>query len=95
MSYSTGTDGRILSITLSDYKLPEEVTAKDHAHEIAAFAIGRTQKSEEIDRVEVIFQTPAGGLEAFSFELDDLLSAPPIPRNPPTRPETAPLRTRN
>jgi hypothetical protein len=71
--YSTGADGRILSITLSDYQLPEEVTAKDHAHEIAGFAIGRTQKSEEIDRVEVIFQTPAGDLGTFSFELDELL----------------------
>jgi hypothetical protein len=71
--YSTGADGRILSITLSDYQLPEEVTAKDHAREIAGFAIGRTKKSEEIDRVEVIFQTPAGDLGTFSFELDELL----------------------
>ena len=95
VSYSTGTDSRILSINLSDYQLPEEVSAKDHAREIAAFAIGRTQKFEEIDKVEVLFQTSAGRLESFSFALDELMSAPPIPRNPMTRPGAAPLRPRN
>jgi hypothetical protein len=72
VSYSTGTDGRILSITLSDYQVPKKVTAEDHAREIAAFAIGQTKKFEEIDRVDVLFRTSAGGLEAFSFALDEL-----------------------
>ncbi len=75
VTYSTGTDGRILIVTLSDYELPVGVTAKDHALEIAAFAIGKTKKSEEIDVVEVLFQTSAG-LESFSFALEELLSAP-------------------
>ncbi len=75
VTYSKGTDGRILSVTLSDYELPEGVTAKDHAREIAAFAIGKTKKSEEIDVVEVLFQTSAG-LESFSFALEELISAP-------------------
>jgi hypothetical protein len=42
--YSTSSDGRILSISLSDYQLPEQVTAKDHAREIAAFAVGKSKK---------------------------------------------------
>ena len=76
VTYRAGTDGRILGITFSDYQLPEEVTARDHAREIAVFAIGETKKFEEIDRVEVLFQTSSGGLESFSFALDELMSAP-------------------
>ena len=78
VTYSTGTDGRILRITFSDYQLSDEVTTKDHAREIAAFAIGKTKKFEEIDTVEVLFQTSAGGLESFSFALDELISAPEV-----------------
>ena len=76
VTYSTGTDGRILSIALSDYRLPEEVTAKGHAREIAVFAVGKTKKFEQIDVVEVLFQASAGGLESFSFALDELMPAP-------------------
>ena len=79
VSYGTDTGSRILSINLSDYELPKEVTAKYHAREIAAFAIGRTKKSKEIDNVEVLFQTSAGDLESFSFALDELMPAPPHP----------------
>ena len=87
VTYSTGTDGRILSITLSDYGLPEEVAATDHAREIASFAIGTTKKFEEIDVVEVLFQTSVDDLESFSFALDELMSAP---QANPTKPDDSP-----
>jgi len=74
VTYETGADDRVLSITLSDYRLPEEETAKQHAREIAVFAIGKTKKFEEIDRVEVLFQTSADDLESFSFALDELIT---------------------
>ncbi len=73
MAYDTGSGGRILSITFSDYQLPQEVTAKDHAREIAAFAIGKTTKFEQIDTVKVLFASSSG---SFSFALDELMPAP-------------------
>ncbi len=83
VAYDTGTGGRVLSITFSNYQLPEEVTAKGHAREIAAFAIGKTTKFEEIDVVTVLFQTSAkkGVIEttsssgSYSFALDELMPA--------------------
>ena len=72
MAYDTGSGGRVLSITFSDYQLPQEVTAKDHAREIAAFAIGKTTKFEQIDTVNVLF---TGSPESFSFALDELMPA--------------------
>jgi len=84
VTYNTGTDGRILSITLSDYELPEDVAAKGHARELATFAIGRTKKFEEIDVVEVLFQTSAGGLESFRFALGELM---PVPQGKSAEPD--------
>jgi hypothetical protein len=75
VTYNTSNESRVLGITLGNYQLPEEVTAKDHAREIAVFAIGRTKKFKEIDMVEVRFETSAGGLELFGFTLDELMSA--------------------
>ena len=91
--YNTGTAGRILSITFSNHKLPEEVTAKGHAREIAAFAIGKTTKFEEIDAVRVLFKTYAknGTTEitnssgTYSFALDELM--PAQPQAEPTKPD--------
>ena len=76
VAYTTGTGSRVLSIVLSDYQLPEGVTAEDHAREIATFAIARTKKFKDIDVVDVLFQTAAGSSEAFSFALGELMSAP-------------------
>ncbi len=73
VAYNTGTGGRILSITFSNYQLPEEVTAKAHAREIAAFAIEKTTKFEEIDAVVVLLQSSG----SYSFALDELMPAQP------------------
>jgi hypothetical protein len=63
--------------------LPDATTTEDHARELAAFAIGKTKKSEEVDRLEVLFRTSAGGLKAFHFVLDELRPAPqPDPAAP-------------
>ena len=82
MTYDTGTGDRILGISFSNYQLPEKVTPKGHAREIAAFAIGKTTKFEQIDVVRVLFQTSSkkgvvettSGSESYSFTLDDLIS---------------------
>ena len=92
VTYDTGTGGRILSIALSNYRLPEEVTAKGHAREIAAFAIGKTTKSDEIDAVRVLFEPHAkkGAIEtiessgSYSFALDELM--PDQTQAEPTKP---------
>jgi len=81
VTYDTSTDDRILGISFSNYQLPGNVTAKGHAHEIAAFAIGKTTKFEQIDAVKVLFQTSStkgvvkttSGSESYSFALDDLM----------------------
>jgi len=91
--YDIGTAGRILSITFSNYELPQEVTAEGHAREIAAFAIGKTTKFKEIDAVRVLFQTHAqngateiaDSSESYSFALDELM--PARPQAEPTKPD--------
>ena len=72
MTYSTSAGVRILSITFSDYQVPKEVTAQEHAREMAAFAVGETKKFEEIDEVRVLFQTSTGHVESYSYALDEL-----------------------
>jgi hypothetical protein len=79
VSYDTSTSDRTLIICFSNYQLPGQVTAEGHAREIAAFAIGKTTKFEQIDAVRVLFQSPSGkeGVEArlgsYTFALDDLM----------------------
>ena len=81
MAYDTSTSDRTLSIGFSNYQLPEQVTAEAHAREIAAFAIGKTTKFEQIDAVRVLFQNPSrkggaeatAGSESYTFALDDLM----------------------
>ena len=83
MTYETGTGDHILGISFGDYRLPGGVTAEGHAREIAAFAVGKTAKREQIDAVEVRFLTPsrqgileaAGSPEPYRFALDDLMPA--------------------
>jgi hypothetical protein len=85
VTYNTGDGDRILRITFSDYHLPEEPTAADHAREIAAFATAKTKKFEQIDTVEVLFQISVkkGGIEttsnsgSYRFALDELMPAQP------------------
>ena len=85
VAYETGTGDRVLSISFSDYRLPGGATAEGHAREIAAFALGKTAKSDQIDRIEVSFLTPpkkgvvetTGSAESYSFVLDDLRPARP------------------
>jgi hypothetical protein len=80
VSYETSTGDRILGISFSTYSLPGSVTTEAHAREIAAFAIGKTTKFEQIDAVNVLFQTSskngvaetANDAESYSFALDDL-----------------------
>ena len=77
VTYDTSTSARTLTISFSNYPLREQVTTEGHAREIAAFAIGKTTKFEQIDAVRVLFQNPSG---AYAFALDDL-----VPSQPPTR----------
>ena len=77
VTYDTGTGDRILGISFSNYQLPEKVTSKGHAREIAAFAIGKTTKFEQIDAVKVLFRETTNGSESYSFALDDLMSNQP------------------
>jgi len=93
LAYDTGTGDRILSISFSNYPLPEEATAKGHAREIAVFAIGKTTKFEQIDAVKVLFQSSSktgviettSGPESYSFSLDDLM--PNQPQAKPVEPD--------
>jgi len=77
MAYDVEEGGRILSVSFSDYRLPEDVTAEAHARDIAAFAVGRTKKFEEIDVVKVLFLP-----ETYGFDLDDLMSSRTRPDSP-------------
>jgi hypothetical protein len=77
VTYDTSTSDRTLNISFSNYQLPEQVTAEGHAREIAAFAIGKTTKFEQIDAVRVLFQNPSG---SFTFALDDLMPSQPQAR---------------
>ena len=67
VTYGTETAARVLYIDFGSYQLPAGVIAEGHAGEIAAFAIGKTTKLEEIEAVEVQFES-----ESFSFALDEL-----------------------
>jgi hypothetical protein len=73
VTYDTSTSVRTLGIRFSSYQSPEQVTTDRHAREIAAFAIGRTKKFEQIDVVRVQFQ----GSGPYSFALDDLMPGRP------------------
>lgn len=72
VTYDTSTSDRTLSIRFSNYRLPEQVRPEGHAREIAAFAIGKTTKFEQIDAVKVLFQSPDGS-GPYTFALDDLM----------------------
>ena len=69
VTYDTSTSVRTLGIRFGNYQLPEQATAEGHAREIAAFAIGKTKKFEQIDAVRVQFQ----GSGPYTFALDDLM----------------------
>jgi hypothetical protein len=85
VTYETSTSDRTLNICFTNYQLPEQVTTEGHAREIAAFAIGKTTKFEQIDAVKVVFQHPSrkGGVEgtdgtgSYTFALDDLMPSQP------------------
>ena len=89
LTYDTSTSARTLSICFSNYQLPEQATTEGHAREIAAFAIGSTTKSKQIDAVRVLFQDSPGkpgveatdGLGTYTFSRDDLM-----PNGPQARP---------
>ena len=89
VTYDTSTSDRTLNICFTNYKLPEQVTTEGHAREIAAFAIGKTTKFEQIDAVRVLFQNPSrkgdvvatDGSGTYTFALDDLM-----PNQPQVRP---------
>jgi len=93
VTYDTSTSDRTLGICFRNYQLPEQVTTEGHAREIAAFAIGKTAKFDQIDAVTVLFQDPPrkGGVEAtdesrsFTFALNDLMPSQPKAR--PVDPE--------
>ena len=71
VTYDTATGDRVLGISFSNYQVPGKATGEKHAREIAAFAIGNTKKSEQIDVITVQFQTSP----SYSFALDDLMPA--------------------
>ena len=73
VAYDTDTGDRILRISFNNYQLPGNVSTKAHAREIAAFAIGKTTKLEQIDAVTVRFH----GSEPYSFRLGALMPAQP------------------
>ena len=85
VTYDTSTRDRTLNIRFSNYQLPEQVTIEGHAREIAAFAIGKTTKFQQVDAVTVLFQNPSrkGGVEATdgsrscTFALGDLIPSQP------------------
>jgi hypothetical protein len=85
VTYDTSTSVRTLSICFSNYQLPEQVTTEGHAREIAAFAIGKTTKFEQIDLVKVLFQNPSGkenvqatdGSGSYTFALGELMPSQP------------------
>ena len=89
VTYDTSTSDRTLDICFRNYRLPEQVPTEGHAREIAAFAIGKTTKFEQIDAVRVSFQNPSGkegveatdGSESYTFALDDLMPSPPQARH--------------
>ena len=93
VTYDTATGDRILSIAFSNYQMPGKVTTTSHAREIAACAIGKTTKFEQIDAVRVRFQTTSqkgvvettSGSGSFSFALDDLM--PNQPQAKPVEPD--------
>jgi hypothetical protein len=81
VTYDTSTSDRTLAICFTNYQLPDQVTPEGHAREVAAFAIGKTTKSKEIDAVTVLFQPPSmkegvertNGSSSYTFALDDLM----------------------
>jgi hypothetical protein len=75
VTYDSSTRDRTLSICFNNYRLPEQETPEGHAREIAAFAIGKTTKSKQIDAVRVLFQSPGSG--PYTFALDDLMPNQP------------------
>ena len=79
VTYDTSTSDRTLSISFSNYQLPEQVTTDGHAREIAVFAVGKTTKLEQIDAVRVLFQNH--GSVSFTFALDDLMPSQPRARH--------------
>jgi len=89
VTYDTSTSDRTLNICFSNYELPEQVTTEGHAREIAAFAIGKTTKFEQIDAVRVLFQNLSGkdrveatdGSGSYTFALHDLMPSQPQARH--------------
>ena len=79
VTYDTSTSTRTLNICFRNYQLPEQVTTEGHAREIAAFAVGKTTKFEEIDAVTVLFQNPPRN-SSYPFALNDLMRSQPQAR---------------
>jgi hypothetical protein len=82
VTYDTSTSDRTLTISFSNYRLPEQVTTGGHAREIAAFAIAKTTKFEQIDAVTVVFRNPSAtdGSGPYTFALGDLMPSQPQAR---------------
>ena len=67
LTYHTETEGQVLSITCTDYLIPNGVTTEDHARELAVFSLQQTKKVKQIDVIEVVFQAAAQDPEIFRF----------------------------
>jgi len=78
VTYDTSTRDRTLRIRFSTDPFPERGTTEAHAREIAAFAVGKTKKLEQIDAVRVQFQgvETTDGSASFTFALDELVPSP-------------------
>ena len=66
LTYHTETEGQVLSITWTDYPIPNGVATEDHARELAVFSLQQTKKVKQIDVIEVVFQAAAQDPEIFS-----------------------------
>ncbi len=100
VSYDTATGDRVLRISFGDGPVPVPRADRQHAREVAAFAVSKTKKFEQIDIVEVRFvdsQDERGRVpvdasappETFRFTLPELRPLEPRPESEDRDPSAA------
>ena len=75
LTYRTETERRVLGITWTD-SLPDNVTAEDHARELAVFSLQQTKKAGEIDTIEVVFRIAGQDPDVVGFAIGELVGDP-------------------
>lgn len=80
VTYDRDAEGRTLRIEFKALDLPPGSPVAERAREIAAFAIGKTEKADRVDAIEVRLPTAPGEVGSFRFSPAALGPATTLPR---------------